>query len=94
MLLRDTKIIVLDEATSSVSPELDRQVHDVLHNAFGGVTKMVIAHRLATVLDADCILVMGAGKVLEIGPVQELRAKPNGALARIMQEAHGIADDG
>ena len=46
-LLRKSMILVLDEATSSVSPELDLQVQGVLREEFGGVTKLVIAHRLA-----------------------------------------------
>ena len=83
-------VLVLDEATSSVSPELDLQVQEVLRTAFGGVTKLVIAHRLATVLDADAVLVMGAGRVLEHGGVEELAARPGGALAAIMAEAHGV----
>ena len=89
-LLRKSMVLVLDEATSSVSPELDLQVQEVLRTAFGGVTKLVIAHRLATVLDADAVLVMGAGRVLEHGGVEELAERPGGALAAIMAEAHGV----
>jgi ATP-binding cassette subfamily C (CFTR/MRP) protein 1 len=62
-LLRRSKVLVLDEATSSVSPELDLQVQRALRDAFGGVTKLVIAHRLATVLDASALLIMANGKV-------------------------------
>jgi ABC-type multidrug transport system fused ATPase/permease subunit len=46
--------------------------------------------RLATVLDADAVLVMGAGRVVETGSVAELSARPGGALAAIMREAHGL----
>eukprot|EP01047_Picozoa_sp_COSAG01_P086098 COSAG01_NODE_19207_length_1024_cov_1.325405_2_plen_125_part_01 len=67
-LLRRSQLIVLDEATGSISPELDARFQAVLKAEFGHATLFVVAHRLQTVLDADQVLVMGAGRVLEHGP--------------------------
>jgi ABC-type multidrug transport system fused ATPase/permease subunit len=85
-LLRRSQLIVLDEATGSISPELDARFQAVLKAEFGHATLFVVAHRLQTVLDADQVLVMGAGRVLEHGPPAELLGREGGELATLAAE--------
>src|SRR6202044_3124381 len=66
-LLRDAPILLLDEATSALDAENERLVQRALHDAMAGRTTLVIAHRLATVLRADRIVVMDEGRVVETG---------------------------
>jgi ATP-binding cassette subfamily B protein len=74
-LVRDAPILLLDEATSALDAENERLVQRALHEAMSGRTTLVIAHRLATVLKADRIVVMDAGRVVETGTHGELTAR-------------------
>jgi ATP-binding cassette, subfamily B, multidrug efflux pump len=74
-LAHDPKILILDEATSSVDTETEFRVRDALSRMVEGRTSLVIAHRLSTVQRADKIIVMHKGKVREMGTHQELLAK-------------------
>ncbi|MGB7843371.1 MAG: ABC transporter ATP-binding protein [Salinimicrobium sp.] len=71
-------ILVLDEATSSVDSYSEQLIQDATNKITEGRTSIVIAHRLATVKKADKILVMDAGRIVEIGTHQELLQKENG----------------
>ena len=74
-LIRETPILLLDEATSALDAENEQLVQRALETAMVGHTTLVIAHRLATVLKADRIVVMDGGKVVEQGTHAELAAK-------------------
>ena len=74
-LVRASPILLLDEATSALDAENERLVQQALHGAMAGRTTLVIAHRLATVLEADRIVVMDAGRVVEEGRHAELLAR-------------------
>jgi ATP-binding cassette subfamily B protein len=69
------KILILDEATSSVDTETEFRVREALTNMVKGRTSIVIAHRLSTIQRADKIVVMHKGRVREIGSHQELLAQ-------------------
>src|SRR5207253_4538669 len=80
-LVRDTPILLLDEATSALDAENEALVQKALDEAMEGHTTLVIAHRLATVLKADRIVVIDEGRVVEEGTHADLVAK-NGLYAR------------
>ena len=73
MLLKDPAIVILDEATSHLDTENEAQVQEALDDALRGRTSLVIAHRLSTVVDADVIVVLDEGRIVESGTHDELR---------------------
>ncbi|MER9525395.1 ABC transporter transmembrane domain-containing protein [Mesorhizobium sp. M0292] len=81
-ILRDAPILLLDEATSALDAESETLVQTALERLMQGRTTIVIAHRLATVLKADRILVMDGGRIVEEGTHQSLVAK-GGIYARL-----------
>ena len=74
-MLADPKILILDEATSSVDTRTEIQIQNAMDNLMKGRTSFVIAHRLSTIKDADIILVMKEGDIVEQGNHEELLAK-------------------
>lgn len=73
--LADPKILILDEATSSVDTRTEVLIQKGMNNLMKGRTSFIIAHRLSTIRDADCILVMKDGDIVEVGTHEELLAK-------------------
>lgn len=82
-ILRNPAILLLDEATSSLDAESERVVQDALNNLMKGRTSIVIAHRLATIREADCIYVLEHGEIVEKGTHEELSNRQNGAYSSL-----------
>ena len=102
-LLIDPRVLILDEATSSVDTETEKEIQKALDNLVQGRTTIAIAHRLSTLRKADRLVVMDRGQVVEVGPHEELMAKQGAywrlyeAQARKEQEAAAVLggdDDG
>jgi len=81
-LLKDAPILILDEATSALDTESERYIQAALQKVMGNRTTLVIAHRLSTIENADVILVIDQGRIVEQGSHAELIAK-QGAYARL-----------
>ncbi len=90
-ILKDAPIIILDEATSSVDTETEREIQQNLDKLTAGKTALIIAHRLSTIRDADRILVLRDGQVVEQGHHDDLLAL-QGSYADLWQVQCGLAN--
>ena len=75
-LLTNPRILILDEATSAVDNETEREIQAALENLIRGRTTIAIAHRLTTLRNADRIVVLEAGKIVEVGRHEQLLENP------------------
>jgi ATP-binding cassette subfamily B protein len=91
-LVADPKILILDEATANIDSFTEQAIQKALRVLFAGRTCLVIAHRLATVRDADRIVVLRDGRIVEQGPHDALMAA-GGLYARLDASSHGSFDD-
>ena len=81
-ILADNRVLILDEATSSVDTRTEHRIQKAMDNLMKGRTSFIIAHRLSTIRDADLILVMKDGDIIEQGNHEELLQK-NGFYAQL-----------
>jgi len=72
MILADPKVVILDEATSSLDTETEARLHEAMHAFLQNRTTLIIAHRLSAVRQADRVLVFDSGKIIDEGNHQEL----------------------
>ncbi|MGA9175285.1 MAG: ATP-binding cassette domain-containing protein, partial [Thermoactinomyces sp.] len=87
----DPKVLILDEATANVDTETEEAIQEALSKMRKGRTTIAIAHRLSTIQDADLILVLHRGEIVERGTHQELLAK-QGLYHKMYQlQAKGVA---
>ncbi|KAK0459012.1 uncharacterized protein EV420DRAFT_1642713 [Desarmillaria tabescens] len=87
-LVRGSKLLILDEATSAIDYKTDSIIQSSLRNELGpDVTLMIVAHRLQTVMDADKIMVLDAGHIVEFDTPQRLLKDPHGKLRSLVDES-------
>ncbi len=89
-VMRNPAVLILDEATSALDSESEKIVQDALYNLMQNRTSVVIAHRLSTVKNADVIIVLDKGKIVESGKHEELMLKENGYYQKLitLQQLH------
>ena len=92
VILADPKILILDEATSSIDTRTEIQIQSAMDNLMKGRTSFIIAHRLSTIKNADLILVMNHGDIVEQGTHEELLAK-NGFYADLYNSQFEEAEE-
>lgn len=94
MVVRSPAVVVLDESSSSLDSETERSLQSALRDASAGATTLVVAHRLSTVVGADEILVLHAGRIVERGTHDALRRIEGGRYRRMWELQHGGAGGG
>jgi subfamily B ATP-binding cassette protein MsbA len=93
-LLKNSPVLILDEATSSLDNESERHIQSALAEVMRHRTTLVIAHRLSTVENADLIIVLDQGQIMEQGRHEELLARGGYYSALYRMQFHGIAASG
>jgi subfamily B ATP-binding cassette protein MsbA len=84
-ILKNPPILILDEATSALDTESEILVQEAIENLMLGRTSIVIAHRLSTVQHADRIVVIEAGRIVEVGKHEELLRNPSGLYRKLYE---------
>ncbi len=85
-LLRRSRVVVLDEATSKVDQRTDRMVQLAVRGSMSACTVLTVAHRLSTVLDADRILVLDDGRIQALATPEEMLADSDSELSRLLND--------
>lgn len=83
-VIHDPRVLILDEATSTVDVETEKKIQDALRRLIRGRTTIAIAHRLATLRDANRLVVLDKGRIAEVGSHAELTAKENGVYRKLV----------
>lgn len=93
VILTDPKILILDEATSSIDTRTESQIQSAMDNLMKGRTSFIIAHRLSTIKNADLILVMDHGDIVEQGTHKELLQKEDGFYKKLYDSQFEECED-
>lgn len=86
-IIRNNKILVLDEATANVDPHTDGLIQQTIRKKFKECTVLTIAHRLNTIIDSDKVLVMDAGKAIEFDHPHVLLENNSGVFLSLVEQA-------
>lgn len=92
VLLRKRKIVMLDEASSSMDLKTDEKVRQIVREELKDCTVLAVAHRIATIVDFDMIIILDNGEIVEAGPPRELLANPSSRFSRLAN-SQGIFHD-
>jgi ATP-binding cassette subfamily B protein len=84
-ILKDPRILILDEATASVDTETEHKIREAIDRLIAGRTTFAIAHRFSTLKNADRLIVLDKGKLVEIGTHEELMNKEDGVFRRLCE---------
>lgn len=90
-IVRKDRVLVLDEATANVDHKTDELIQRTIRSEFRACTVFVVAHRLNTIIDSDCILVLDKGLLMEYGSGHELLNKSGGYFKSMVDEVGGHA---
>jgi ATP-binding cassette subfamily B protein len=90
-ILHDPRVLILDEATSSVDVETEKQIQESIAELIKGRTTFAIAHRLSTLRNADRLVVLEAGRIVEMGTHDELLER-NGRFAELVRLQREVAE--
>lgn len=90
-ILRNNRVLILDEATANVDPHTDKLIQKMIRNKFGQCTVLTIAHRLHTIMDSDKVLVMDAGSVAEFDHPHILLKNTDSLLYKMVQQVGGAS---
>lgn len=91
-LLRHSKVLLLDEATAAIDGEMDRLIQETIRSSFDGCTKLIIAHRLNTVLSCSRVMVMDNGQILEFDSPAALLANESSRFRAMMEASEAKMD--
>lgn len=87
VILKSSKILILDEATASVDPETDQLIQNTIRNVFKNCTIITVAHRLSSIIDNDRVVVLENGKIAEIGPPKDLLKDSSSLFSQMLNAA-------
>ena len=93
-LLRNPKVLVMDEATASIDNTTDALIQTMIRKNFGNATVLTIAHRLNTIMDSDRVLVLDDGRIVEFDTPEALLAKKNGHFKAMVEKSRAAHDEG
>jgi len=93
-LISNPRVLIFDEATSALDYESEKIIQDNMRDICKGRTVLIIAHRLSAVRDANRIIVMDRGQIVEVGSHQQLLQNPEGIYTHLyrLQQGHQEAD--
>eukprot|EP00607_Mallomonas_marina_P007879 CAMPEP_0182424284 /NCGR_PEP_ID=MMETSP1167-20130531/10453_1 /TAXON_ID=2988 /ORGANISM="Mallomonas Sp, Strain CCMP3275" /LENGTH=359 /DNA_ID=CAMNT_0024603957 /DNA_START=637 /DNA_END=1716 /DNA_ORIENTATION=+ len=92
-MLRKAKILLMDEATAAIDGQTDKQLHDVLKEQFKDSTVLTIAHRIGSIMECDRVMVLSAGRVVELDSPNKLLKDKNGKFYALALEAGCLSDE-